>query len=168
MQYHVIYSKRRTLAIQLDRDGPVLVRSPYGVSRSRIERFLADKESWIIQQQKKLSERLVYPDDPFVLEELRRKAKEELIPKTWEMAKRLDFSIKSVRITSARTRFGSCSADDRINLSLYLMLYPEEAREYVILHELCHTVEHNHSKRFYALLDNHMPDHRERRKLLRR
>ena len=101
------------------------------------------------------------------MEELRLRAKAELIPKTRELADRYGFSVKSVRITSARTRFGSCSADNGISLSLYLMLYPEEAREYVILHELCHTVEHNHSRRFYALLDRYMPDHRKSRNLLR-
>ena len=168
MDYRVRYSGRRTVSIELEKDGSVLVRAPFGFSPKRIERFLSEKEEWIRKHREKQNCRTKYPDDPEAIQELRRRAKEELIPKTYRLARQNGFQIKSVRITSARTRFGSCSADNGICLSLFLMLFPEEAREYVILHELCHTAEHNHSRRFYALLDTRMPDYRQRRELLKR
>ncbi len=167
MEYQIVRSRRRTLAIEVKGDGSVLVRSPFGVPTSEIEAFLSEKASWIAKQQEKIKKRPTLPTDPEVIREFRSRAKAELIPLTLEYARRYGFSVKSVRITSARTRFGSCGADNAVCLSLYLMLYPAEAREYVILHELCHTVHHNHSRRFYALLDRLMPDHRQRRALLR-
>ena len=167
MEYRIVRSHRRTLAIEVERDGTVLVRSPYGLPVRKIESFLEEKASWILKQQSRAKKRVELPTDPAEIEALRAAAKAELIPETNELAARYGFSVKSVRITSAKSRFGSCSAENAICLSLYLMLYPAAAREYVILHELCHTVHHDHSARFYALLDRLMPDHRERRRLLR-
>ena len=72
-----------------------------------------------------------------------------------------------ISITGAKTRFGSCSSQKNICFSYRLMLYPEEAREYVIVHELAHLVEMNHSHRFYAIIERYMPDYKARRKLLK-
>ncbi len=154
--------------MEIRRDGSLLVRAPIGYPSSRIEKLLAEKKAWIERNTVRQLSRMTYPSDPASIEELRKMAKEELIPLAKEMAERFGFRMRSVRITSAKSRFGSCSAENGISLSLFLMLYPKEAREYVVLHELCHTVEHNHSPRFYALLVQVMPDHRERRKLLRK
>lgn len=70
---------------------------------------------------------------------------------------------KGVRITGARTRWGSCSAGNSLNFSFRLMLCTPEAADYVVLHELCHTVHHNHSAGFWALVERVCPDYRERR-----
>lgn len=74
----------------------------------------------------------------------------------------------SVKITSAATRFGSCSGKNSICFSYRLMLYPPEAVDYVVVHELAHIKEKNHSARFYALVERYMPDYREREKLLKK
>jgi predicted metal-dependent hydrolase len=65
-----------------------------------------------------------------------------------------------------KTRWGSCGRNGRILLNLRLIQAPIEAIDYVIVHELCHLKEHNHSKRYSALLDTTMPDWRERRRRL--
>jgi predicted metal-dependent hydrolase len=72
-----------------------------------------------------------------------------------------------ITITSARTRFGSCSSEGNISYSYRLMLYPEEAIDYVVVHELAHRREMNHSPRFYAIVERILPDYKERRKLLK-
>lgn len=69
------------------------------------------------------------------------------------LAKKFGFKYREVKVSSAKTRWGSCSGRNSINLSLYLMRLPEQLIDYVILHELCHTVEKNHGPRFWALLD---------------
>lgn len=79
----------------------------------------------------------------------------------------MDLYPKSIKITSAKTRFGSCSGDNRLCFSYLLMLYPKEAVDYVIVHELAHIKEHNHSKRFYKLIEKYMPDYKEKIKLLK-
>ena len=76
-------------------------------------------------------------------------------------------SYNRVTVTSARTRFGSCSAKGNISYSYRLMLYPEPAIDYVVVHELAHTLEMNHSPRFWAVVEKYMPDYKERKKLLK-
>ena len=72
-----------------------------------------------------------------------------------------------ITITSAKTRFGSCTTQKNISFSYRLMLYPELAREYVVVHELAHLIEMNHSKKFYAIIEKYLPDYKERKKLLK-
>ena len=72
-----------------------------------------------------------------------------------------------VRITGAQKRFGSCSGQNRLCFSWRLMLYPPEAIDYVVVHELAHIHHHNHGPAFYALVEQYMPDYRQRQALLR-
>lgn len=82
-------------------------------------------------------------------------------------ASQYDFQYKKIGITSARTRWGSCSANGSLNFSWRLILAPMEAVDYVVIHELVHTVVHNHSKQFWAKVQKILPDYKERRKWLR-
>jgi predicted metal-dependent hydrolase len=82
-----------------------------------------------------------------------REAKEFLPKRTTELAQIHKFSFQKVKITSAKTRWGSCSGKNVICLSLHLMRLPDELLDYVILHELCHTIEKNHKQGFWSLLD---------------
>ena len=84
---------------------------------------------------------------------LRSAARKDLAERTARLAREYGFGYTSLRISSARTRWGSCSSRNGISLSLFLMTLPEHLRDFVILHELCHTRHHNHSEAFYALLD---------------
>lgn len=84
----------------------------------------------------------------------KHEAKYILPERVKNLARANNFNFQSVKINSARTRWGSCSSVDNINFSLHLMMLPDELIDYIILHELCHTVHKNHGKDFYALLDN--------------
>jgi predicted metal-dependent hydrolase len=87
------------------------------------------------------------------VEILRRQAR-QYIPHTVErLARNFGFNYASLRISSAHTRWGSCSGRNGISISLFTMLLPEHLREFIILHELCHTIHHNHSAEFHALLN---------------
>lgn len=83
-------------------------------------------------------------------------------------ARRNGFHYKRIGITSARTRWGSCSATGSLNFSWRLIMAPMDVVEYVVLHELVHTVHHDHSRKFWKRLEQSMPDYRERRKWLRK
>ncbi|WP_280749193.1 SprT family zinc-dependent metalloprotease [Parabacteroides sp. PF5-9] len=83
----------------------------------------------------------------------RREAKRVLPERLSRLAQQYRFSYSGVRINSSQTRWGSCSTRRSINLSLYLMQLPWHLIDYVLLHELCHTVEMNHSERFWQLMD---------------
>lgn len=90
---------------------------------------------------------------PADVERLRREAKADLPRRVAELAHLHGFSYAGLTIRDAKTRWGSCTGRNTISLSLYLMQVPEHLRDYVILHELCHTVHHDHSPRFWALMD---------------
>ena len=78
----------------------------------------------------------------------------------------MGLTYEKITITSAKKRLGSCSIKGNICYSLYLLLYPDTAIDYVVVHELAHLVEPNHSKRFYDVIEQFLPDWEERRKLL--
>jgi len=84
---------------------------------------------------------------------LRKEAKRLLPSRTKQLADKFGFTFSDVKIQSSKTRWGSCSREKSINLSLYLMLLPANLIDYVILHELCHTREMNHGDRFWAWMD---------------
>jgi predicted metal-dependent hydrolase len=88
-----------------------------------------------------------------IIEALRREAKEMLPPLVARLAARHGLRYGEVRVKATKSKWGSCTVRGDINLSLFLMLLPDQLIEYVVLHELCHTVHHDHSPRFHALLD---------------
>ena len=84
---------------------------------------------------------------------LTRRAKEMLPPRLERLAKEKGFEYNRCTVRNVHSRWGSCNAQGNISLSIYLALLPDELIDYVLLHELCHTVEMNHSERFWALMD---------------
>ena len=99
--------------------------------------------------------------------ELRKLAKKILKVKVAYYAEIMGLKYGRITITGAKTRFGSCSSKGNIAFSYRLMLYPEEAIDYVVVHELAHLLEMNHSPAFYKIVESVMPDYKERRKLLK-
>ena len=98
----------------------------------------------------------------------RNQAKQILTERVNAYASHYALPYKGIKITSARTRWGSCSAKGSLNFSWRLILAPMEAVDYVVVHELVHTVYHNHSKRFWKKVEEILPDYNERRKWLRK
>ena len=162
-------SSRRTLGLEVTREGRVIVRAPLRASAATIERFVRNHADWIARAQERQRARLeAHPEpDEARQAELIRRAREELPPKVAHYARKMGLKPAGVRITSARTRFGSCSAQNRLCFSWRLMDYPDAAVDYVVVHELAHIVHKNHGPRFWALVEQYMPDYRARRAMLR-
>ena len=167
--YELIRSSRRTLALEITRDGRVLVRAPMRLAQKRIDDFVAQHAEWIethlaVQRQRREN----HPEPtPAQREELIRKAKTILPQKIAYYGGIMELCPTGLTITGAEKRFGSCSAKNRICFSWRLMQYPEEAIDYVVVHELAHIRHKDHSKAFYACVEEVLPDWRERRKLLK-
>ena len=104
---------------------------------------------------------------PEEIEELRRVAKEVLPKRLRELAERYSFEYNSVRVKHNSSNWGSCSRKGNINLNLNLVRLPDELRDYVILHELCHLRHPNHGPQFHALLESLCPGHLARQRALR-
>lgn len=157
------------MALQLTREGEVLVRAPIHTPQAVIERFVSAHKGWIEEhQERRKARQTAHPEPtPEETEALRRRAKEMLPAKVAYYAALMGVTPTGVHITSARTRFGSCSGKNSISFSLYLMQYPERAIDYVVVHELAHIRHHNHSPAFYAEVARYLPDYKERQELLR-
>ena len=168
--YEIRRSARRTLALELTREGALLVRAPKSVPAAVIRRFVSEHEDWIRAAEERQAARAAAHPEPTQAEReaMIRRAKEILPGKVAYYAARMGVAPTRITITSARTRFGSCSAKNALSFSWRLMDYPEEAIDYVVVHELAHIRHHDHSEAFYAFVASVLPDHRERRALLRK
>ena len=146
----------RRITLTVRRDGVVRLSYPTQVGRERALAFLAEKKAWVVRAQARAAERaaLMPPAaDKDEVEALRAAAKADLPLRVARLAEQTQLRYAGLTIRAARTRWGSCSGKNQISLSLYLMRLPEHLRDFIILHELCHTIHHNHSPRFHALLD---------------
>ena len=169
-EYELIRSRRRTLALEITRDCRILVRAPMRLSRARIDEFVSSRRDWIarhlaVQQQRAAAA----PPEPTAaeIEALKARAREILPDKVTYWSHVTGLIPTGVKITTAKKRYGSCSGKNSLCFSCFLMNYPEEAIDLVVVHELCHIREKNHSQRFYALLAQYLPDYQERKKLLK-
>ncbi len=145
---------RTTLSVRPS--GEIRLTFPKGADRNRALQFLEQKQEWILQARARIAQRTRI--DPELstadIEQLRRAAKATLPQRLDELAQQHGLRYQRVTIRAARTKWGCCTGQNNISLSLYLMTLPQELRDYVLLHELCHTVHHDHSPRFHALLDS--------------
>lgn len=162
-------SRRKTLSLEINKKCEIIVRAPLHLSKKKIDEFVSSHDEWIEKNLKKIRERNENAEElsKNEIEALRKRAKEYLPDRTAYFAEIMGVEYTSLKITSAKTRYGSCSAKNGICYSLYLMQKPIEAVDYVVVHELAHTVHHNHSAQFYALVEKYMPDYKERNRLLK-
>ncbi|MBE6686872.1 MAG: M48 family metallopeptidase [Ruminococcaceae bacterium] len=169
-EYELIRSKRKTISVEVTKDLCVIVRSPLFEPQKQIDRFLAQHREWIekaiIKQKKRREEALPEPTEA-QMAELKTSAWQYLPKRTAYFADIMGVEPSSVKITSAKKRLGSCSGKNGICYSCLLMRYDEEIIDYVIIHELSHIKEHNHSKRFYDLVERYCPNYREIQKKIK-
>lgn len=152
--------RARRVSISVRATGVVRLSFPYGVSQKRALEFLEQKAGWIEAARERLAcKRAAMPpqlppaEQKARIEELRRAAKADLPGRIARLSEATGLKYEKLSIRASRTKWGSCSGRNHISLSLFLMTLPEHLRDYVIVHELCHTVHHNHSPRFHALVD---------------
>ena len=169
LDYELIRSRRRSISAQILRDGSVVVRAPLFCSKTQIDSFLEKKRHLL---EKYRLEVMNAPRTPVIskaeFSQLKKEAEEKILPRVEELSKKIGLPYEGAKITSARHRFGSCSGKNHLCFSAYLMLADDSEIDYVIIHELCHTKEHNHSASFYQLVAKFLPDWKSREKLLRK
>lgn len=169
MEYKLVRSKRKTLSIEINENCEIIIRAPLKMSEHEIEKFILEKLDWIRKSLEKMKvraeNRRIYTDED--IKALYKKAKELLPERVKYWASVTGFMPTGVKITGAKKRFGSCSPKNSLCFSVYLFDYPMEAIDYVIVHELCHIREHNHSPAFWALVKKYLPDYKERQNLLK-
>lgn len=169
IEYELICSNRRTIAVEI-RNGRVIVRAPQRMSKAEIERFVASKADWINKHLEVAKQRQSVPVQPFTAAEIQQLADAALkdIPqRVQKYVAIIGVTVGRITIRNQKTRWGSCSSKGDLNFNCLLMLCPEEIRDYVVVHELCHRKELNHSSRFWNEVARVMPDYAQRRKWLK-
>lgn len=167
--YQWIRSRRKTIAIQIDREGQVIVRTPYGITKRQVEEFLDEKKDWLLQTRQRVEKRKT--EQIPISEEVRRegieRAKRIFPERTAYFAKRMGVDYGRITIREQKTRWGSCSSKGNLNFNWKLVLLDPEILDYVVVHELAHRREMNHSKNFWKIVEAELPDYRERRRRLK-
>lgn len=147
--------RARRLSLTVRPSGEVRLSYPGFVSKTKALEFLDSRVEWVEQSRERFAERgavrVEYSTEE--IEQMRHEAKEWLPGRVAFWAEKFGFRYGRVTIRASRSKWGSCSGENNISLSLYLMTLPPHLRDYVIIHELCHTVHHNHSKSFHSLVD---------------
>ena len=185
MDFTVIKSRRRTISITVNADGTVTVRAPLNASSEKINKFVVEKSGWIEKTKRRIDENnadlngvlqkqsvmlfgIVSPFYPEFKRDLVKIANSYLPARLFELAERFNFKYKGVKIRNFRAKWGSLDKNGVVSLNLKLVMLKKPLIDYVLLHELCHLIEFNHSKRFYAILSKLEPDAEELRKELRK
>lgn len=167
--YEWIRSRRKTIEIQIREDGVVVVRTPYSVPQRQVERFVEERREWILKNQETLRE--ARNKRTVITEDMRREGVEKalkIFPERVEYyARKMGISYGRITIREQKTRWGSCSSKGNLNFNWKLTLMPMEILDYVVVHELAHRREMNHSKDFWKIVEQVLPDYQERRKQLR-
>ena len=165
--YQIIKSNRKTIAIQIKPDGQVVVRCP---KRMRIEdarRFAESKADWIEKHLAKRPPQDKVKYTPKEIEQLREQARKLVTERVRYYAPIIGVSYGQIAIRTQHTRWGSCSSKGNLNFNCLLALVPPEVLDYVIVHELCHRKELNHSERFWKEVERILPDYKARKKWLK-
>jgi len=170
----VIKSSRRTMSMEVRPDGSILVRAPYRASAEEIGNFVCSHKSWVEKQRirirKRAAEIRLADQNPLSPEDIRLLADQalrELPPRIAAYAGQMGVTYGRVTIRNQKTRWGSCSSKGNLNFNCLLMLTPREVQDYVIVHELSHRKEMNHSPKFWEVVEEVLPDYKKRRKWLR-
>ena len=165
----LVRSSRKTLAVQIRADGTVIARAPLRMPKDRILCFLSEKASWIRMQQGKMQERENMRQqacihlDAAQEKELRERAKSVLAQRTAYFARQIGVTYGRITVRDQKTRWGSCSQTGNLNFNFRLILAPPEVLDYVVVHELCHRRQMNHSAQFWQEVAQVLPDYRERK-----
>lgn len=171
IQINIIYSNRKTIALEMKMDG-LTVRAPRKMSRREINAFLNEKRDWIEKHWEKMLERKAQTDKmlPFSMDEIRELADKALVvipEKVKKYALMVGVDYGRITIRNQRSRWGSCSGKGNLNFNCLLMLFPDEVIDYVVVHELCHRKHMNHSAAFYAEVERVFPEYHRCQKWLK-
>ncbi len=151
IDYKIVYSSRKTLAVEVTKNAEVIVRAPNRTSKAVIVAFVEKHASWIEKHVQKVKERVA--SEPVLsqndVEKLRALAEDYIPGRVQYWSEIMNLYPTGVKITCAKTRYGSCSGKNSLCFSLYLMTKPRDFVEYVVVHELAHIKYKNHSKDFH-------------------
>jgi len=170
--YQLTRSRRKTLALEILRDGSLSVRAPREISLEFINRFIEQRKKWIERNQRVAQERArsasqVEAKSEEEIEKLREEASQKLCERVRYLASLMGLNHGRIKITNAKSRWGSCQRNGNLTFSWRLVMAPWPVIDYVVIHELTHLLEHNHSRRFWERVRRVYPEYKNCRKWLK-
>lgn len=170
IEYELIRSNRKSVSLSITKEMKVRIRAPRKMTIEYIENFINKHMDWIENHkeitQKRLESNLYKIFSEEEKKEMKEKAKEVIPERVDYYSKIMGVKPNGIKITSATTRWGSCSMENNLCFSFRLMQYPIEFIDYIVVHELAHIRVKNHGAPFYKEVEKYMPDHKERAKLI--
>lgn len=168
----IIKSNRKSISIEIKKDLSIIVCAPLLMRDKEIAQFINSKNAWIEKHLKVIQERneksidtVKFTDDE--IKELAAKALEYLPQRVSHFAAIIGVTYGRVTIRNQVSRWGSCSAKGNLNFNCLLMLTPSDVIDYVVVHELCHRKEMNHSPKFWNEVEKVLPNYKSSRKWLK-
>ena len=166
--YKLLRSSRKTLSLQITPAGEILLRCPLKYPVREAEKFLESKRPWLEKHLSRLENRQKVPAiSPEELHRLAHQAARVIPERVSHFAPLVGVAPGRITVRSQRTRWGSCSANGNLSFNCLLMLCPPEVVDYVVVHELCHRRQMNHSPAFWAEVERILPDYRARKQWLK-
>lgn len=175
IEIEIIKSNRKTIAIEVRQDLRVIVRATKRASNREIMKFVEQKQDWIAkhlaymqiryEETRRAKEKQFTDDD---IRKMKDEAKRVIPDRVKYYAGIMGVTFGKITIKNQKTRWGSCSSKGNLNFNCLLMLTPDKVRDYVVIHELCHLKQMNHSKMFWAEVEKVMPDYKVYRQWLSR
>lgn len=171
-QYELKRTSRKTLAIEITKDGFVIVRAPARCPQSVIDTFLQEKQDWILEKvemQKKREEAAhqVRTLTDVEQELYRRQARSVFEQKVKYYAEIMNIAYERIAVRDQKTRWGSSSTKGNLNFNWRLIFAPAGVLDYVVVHELAHQKEMNHSPKFWKVVETYMPEYKKYRSWLK-
>ena len=176
LEITVLRSARKTISLEIKGDLSVLIRAPRTATDRQIIRFAEEKANWLCRKYAEMQKRSREREsaeinknqfDSVTVQYYRRHARKVLLEKTAYYAAQMGVSYGRIAVKEQKTRWGSCSSQGNLNFNWKLILMPEEILDYVVVHELAHLIEMNHSPRFWAEVARILPDYERRREWLK-
>ena len=172
VEIEVIRSRRKTLALEVLDDGRVRIRAPLRCSKVKMRRFVEEHSAWIERklqdaQRRRAEIEQVVPLTEEELRALQNRGKAVFPERAAYFAPLVGVRYGRVSVRKQRSKWGSCSTAGNLSFNCLLLLAPPEVLDYVVVHELCHRLEMNHSPRFWAEVRRVCPDYERCRRYLR-
>lgn len=166
IKYYIKRSRRKTVSVEIEPDLSVLIRAPYHMPDRDIRKFLDESASWIRKHRAAAAKRIEISENvkkltTWEIRKLAEDAAKDIPERVRHYAPIVGVTYGRITIRNQKSRWGSCSSKGNLNFNCLLMLAPPEHRDYVVVHELCHRKEMNHSKRFWDEVAKVLPDYKE-------
>lgn len=168
----IIKSKRKTISLPIKPDSSIELKVPLQTTNAQIREFLNQKSDWIEKHLLAVKERQQQMSQikPLTIEEIHELANQALegIPeRVAYFAPLVGVNYGRITIRNQKSRWGSCSSKGNLNFNCLLMLMPPDVLDYVVVHELCHRKEMNHSPQFWAEVRKVLPDYEKQKSWLK-